>query len=149
MPGVIGYGERITCVRRKRHLRFLRFASVRQHFVEDRADVAAPYKARHAVDLPKDLSLAKLNLRIAGNLYWSPKPARLWQWGCRWRRHVFYDALAGPQRELSLATGGRIAKPAFADAAARDFRLPADHPAIRLGCYPRGAVPGVRLGAMK
>src|ERR1041384_4407286 len=39
MPGVIRYGERVTCIWRERHLRLFRFASVRQHLVEDRADV--------------------------------------------------------------------------------------------------------------
>ena len=39
MPGVVGYRERVTAVRRKRHLCLLRFPPVRQHLVKDRADV--------------------------------------------------------------------------------------------------------------
>src|SRR5438094_5215530 len=39
MPCVVGHGERVTGIGRKRHLRFLWFASVRQHLVKDRADV--------------------------------------------------------------------------------------------------------------
>src|SRR5215813_10295495 len=39
MPGVIGYGERVPGIRRKRHLRLLWFALIRQHLVKDGADV--------------------------------------------------------------------------------------------------------------
>src|SRR5262249_2467738 len=38
MPSVVRYGERVSCIRRKRHLCLLWFPSVRQHFVKDRAD---------------------------------------------------------------------------------------------------------------
>ena len=31
----------------------------------------------------------------------------------------------------------------------RDFRIPADSPALALGAYPKGDVPGVRLGVLK
>ena len=34
------------------------------------------------------------------------------------------------------------------DYLARDFRLPAESPALKMGCYPKGDVPGVKLGTL-
>ena len=40
-------------------------------------------------------------------------------------------------------------EPAFCDPVAGDFRLPAEHPALKLDCYPRSDVPGIRLGVIR
>ncbi len=111
-----------------------------------KADIAAAYKAKDAVDLPDDLSLEALNLELSGNLFWARPWEGLYQWGCSWRRHRRYTDLATLQRELGLEEGSGLVRPAFSDPAAGDYRLPADHPALELGCYPRGEVPGIRLG---
>jgi len=61
-------------------------------------------------------------------------------------RPIVIAADAGAHVTLSGADLLRDAP--FANAAGRDFRLPVDHPAHRNGCYPRGDVPGVRLGTI-
>ena len=103
----------------------------------------ADYKAKGQ---PPGLSLEKLGIRFEKNVYWARAPQGLWLWGCTWRRHKRYASVDAVRKELKLETGSASARPAFADAAALDLRLPADHPAIRMGSYPRGEVPGVRLG---
>jgi len=113
------------------------------------ADIAAAYKAKDAVGVPKDLSLEKLNLKLTNNLLWAAPWEGLYQWGCSWRRHRTYTDLDTLGRELGLEAGSQVTEPAFADPAANDFRLPADHPALKLDCYPRGEVPGVRLGVIQ
>jgi hypothetical protein len=126
-------------------------AAIRQSETDagPKQDVAAEYKAQGAVDGPEDLSLEKLNLQLTGNVFWAEPWQGLYQWGCAWRRHRTYSELDSLTRELGLEVGSRVVEPAFCDPAAGDFRLPADHPALKLGCYPRGEVPGVRLGAIQ
>ena len=63
--------------------------------------------------------------------------------GNRTRRYATLDEV---RRELSLEQGGRIAHFVVKDDLTRDFRVPPDSPALALGAYPRGEVPGVRLG---
>lgn len=110
------------------------------------ADVAAAYGGKGAVDVPSDLSLERLNLKLSGNLFWAEPWEGFYQWGCSWRRHRTYTDLDALRRELGIEDGSRTVKPAFSDPAAGDFRLPADHPALRLGCYPQGEVPVIKLG---
>jgi len=94
-------------------------------------------------------SLKDLHLTFEDNLY-CPGPGQgLFNWGVTWKRHRKYDNLADVRKELSLAEGGKIEAFGVHDYSALDFRVPADSPALRMGCYPRGTVPGVRLGTLR
>ncbi|MBN1420868.1 MAG: right-handed parallel beta-helix repeat-containing protein [Planctomycetes bacterium] len=112
-------------------------------------DIAAPYRAKGAGGVPEDLSLETLRMTLAENLYRAEPWQGLYRWGCPWRRHRTYSDLDRLRRELGLEQGSRIVEPAFIDPARGDFRLPAGHPALVRGCYPRGDVPGLRLGESK
>ena len=80
------------------------------------------------------------------NLYWNAEWQGLCRWGCSWREHRVYDKLEAFQKELGLEQASRFAKPTFLNPSSGDYRLPSGHPAWKLGCYPRGDVPSVRLG---
>jgi parallel beta helix pectate lyase-like protein len=113
------------------------------------ADIAAEYQARQKTGEPTGLTLEKLNLRLAENLYVVEEGQGLFHWGTTWRRHQRYASLEAVRRELKLEQGSLEAPPVFADYAARDFRVPPGSPALKMGCYPRGEVPGVLLGVWK
>lgn len=53
------------------------------------------------------------------------------------------------QEELGLEQGSKLAEFYFNDFSALDFRVPADSPAVKMGCYPQGKVPGVQLGILE
>ena len=98
--------------------------------------------------LPTGLSLEDLKLTFENNLY-RPAPGQgLFHWGVTWKKHSKYESLDAVQRELSLAQNDRVAEFPVADYAALDLRVPADSPAVKMDCYPRGPVPGVLLGAL-
>src|SRR5436190_12888936 len=96
MPGVVGYGKSVTRIRRKRHLRLLRLASVRQHLVEDRADVRRGI-IRRQIKLDGDpfpKTVGMLEDAVAGNV------AR--QDGYRihiYSSEVFSEAVFQPRRQ--------------------------------------------------
>ena len=93
-------------------------------------------------------SLEGLNLTLENNLY-CPGPGQgLFHWGVTWKKHKKYDNLADVQRELSLAQGSKVDAFRVRDYTALDLRVPADSPAVRMGCYPCGTVPGVQLGTL-
>jgi hypothetical protein len=93
----------------------------------------------------KNLSLASLHLNVDKNLY-GPGPGHgLFHWGVTWKQHHKDQDLGTVQKELSLEKEGRVAEFHVRDDSAFDFRLPPASPAIRMNCYPRGSVPGVRL----
>lgn len=97
----------------------------------------------------QNLSLDDLHLTFENNLY-GPGPGQgLFHWGVTWKKHKKYDDLSDVQEELSLAQGSKIEAFSVRDDSAFDFRVPADSPAVRMGCYPRGSVPGVQLGALR
>ena len=74
----------------------------------------------------------------------------LFRWGTTWRRHKLYTDLDAVRSELNLEQASRMAQPGFAAGIlVYDFRVPADSPAVQMGCYPRGDVPGVRMGIRK
>jgi Right handed beta helix region/Chondroitinase B len=94
-------------------------------------------------------SLEDLQLALENNLY-CPGPGQgLFHWGVTWKKHKEYDNLADVQEELTLAQGSTIEAFGVNDCSAFDFRVPADSPAIRMDCYPRGTVPGVQLGTLR
>ncbi|MBI2302101.1 MAG: right-handed parallel beta-helix repeat-containing protein [Armatimonadetes bacterium] len=97
---------------------------------------------------PKGLSLERLKLDLADNLFALKPGARLLQWGCAWRDPAYFERLDEVIRTLGLESGSRVTEAPFADWPSLDLRLPADHPAFAMGCYPQGEVPDVRLGAL-
>lgn len=97
---------------------------------------------------PEGLRLETLRITIDGNLYHAPAGGPLVNWGVTWKRNRSYTTLDGLREELPFESAGRVADPRFADPSARDFRVPADSPAVRMDCYPRGNVPGARLGTL-
>jgi hypothetical protein len=92
------------------------------------------------------LSLDALAIRFEDNVYDARPWQGLFQWGVDWKRHRRYTTLGDVRSELKIESGGRAADVHVEDLPARDFRVPADSPALRMGCYPKGEVPGVQLG---
>lgn len=94
------------------------------------------------------LNLETLAIAFENNLY----DARPWQglfhWGVEWKRHKRYAKLDDVRAELKFENEGQAAEFTVLNDAARDFRVPPDSPALKLGCYPKGEVPGVRLGTV-
>jgi len=110
-------------------------------------DIAAKYKDRDGkTPAPKDLE--SLSLVLDGNLYAIAAPQGLFQWGCSWRDHAKFTDLAKVASELGLEQKGKVVPFIFADYLTRDFRVPADSPALKMGCYPKGEIPGVKLGTL-
>ena len=71
-------------------------------------------------------------------------------WGTAWSRgHRQYSAPGPWQSDLKIDEGSIEAPVVFADPIRLDLRLPADSPAIKMGCYPKGEVPGVVLGVYR
>lgn len=98
--------------------------------------------------LPEGLTLEDLAFTMGGNLF-AVKPGQpLYQWGCLWDPFRRYESIAEINEALSLEQGSQLGRLEFADWATLDLRVPKDSPAITMGCYPRGEVPGVRLGVI-
>ena len=100
---------------------------------------------------PDALHLEKLNLVMDGNVYFAAPGQKLFQWGCLFAdfSRKVYDELSVVTAELGLEKGSRIHEPAFAgNGLTLDFRLPTGSPALAMGCYPEGSVPGVWLGPL-
>lgn len=94
------------------------------------------------------LSLEKLKLTFGNNLYAAQPWQGLFHWGVPWKRHRKYATLDEVRSELKLENGIAAAEFRFGDFLTRDFRVPADSPALKMGCYPKGDVPGVTLGTL-
>jgi hypothetical protein len=112
-------------------------------------DLAADYQAQRKDVAPAGLSLEKLDLVFEGNFYAAHPGQGLFHWGPEWDRHKKYTTLDDVRAELKLETGRVAESLAFANPHARDYRLPPDNPALKQGCYPRGDVPGTKLGALQ
>jgi hypothetical protein len=98
---------------------------------------------------PGGLTLEKLSITVDHNLYsahpWQP----LFIWGVEWKRHKAYDRLDDVRSGLGLETGSQVVELTFANIHARDFRVPAESPALTLGCYPKGEIPGACRGILR
>ncbi len=93
-------------------------------------------------------SLEALKLTFENNLY-SPGPGQgLFDWGVTWKKNKRYESLDTVRQELSLDGGSKVAQFHAEDFSALDLRIPPDSPAVVMGCYPQGTVPGVRIGAL-
>jgi len=92
------------------------------------------------------LSLEKLKLTLRDNLYFAGPGAELFNWGVTWKKNKRYQSLEQVQDELGLEQGSKLAELMLNDFSALDFRVPAGSPAVKMKCYPKGAIPGVKLG---
>jgi hypothetical protein len=95
------------------------------------------------------LSLEKLKLTLRENLYFAAPGAELFNWGVTWKKNKRYQSLEQVQEELGLEQDSKLAEFAVNDFSAMDFRVPADSPAVKMGCYPQGRIPGVKLGIVQ
>jgi hypothetical protein len=95
---------------------------------------------------PEGMTLEDLALTLRHNLFAAKPGQHLYQWGCSWAPHKLYDTLSAVSEALGLEQESRAAEVRFADWAELDLRVPADSPLLARNCYPRGEVPGVRLG---
>ena len=57
-----------------------------------------------------------------------------------------YKSLEEVRKDLKFEENGKIMNPQFADWKKLDLRVPKDSPLIKMGCYPQGRIPGVKLG---
>jgi len=98
---------------------------------------------------PSGLALADLKLNLRDNIY-CPGPGQgLFNWGVTWKRHKKYLDLETMHRELSLGRGSRVVDIGIKNFHKLDLRVLMDNPVIKMQCYPKGNVPGVRLGKYK
>lgn len=111
-------------------------------------DIARDYNAKDKSGEPSGLSLETLHLVFANNLYAAQDGQGIFNWGVTWKRHKMYGTPDAVRRELKLEQGSVLASFVFNDYLTRDFRVPPDSPALRMNCYPRGEVPGARLGVL-
>ncbi|HLX59840.1 MAG TPA: right-handed parallel beta-helix repeat-containing protein [Planctomycetota bacterium] len=113
-------------------------------------DIAAPYQAREKAGAPTGLTLETLKLTFESNLYFAAPGNGFFNWGTAWQKHEKYAGIEDVRKALNLENAGsQSADPRFADFPQRDLRVPADSPAVKLGCYPKGDVPGVKLGLIE
>jgi hypothetical protein len=89
-----------------------------------------------------------LSLTFEDNLYCPGPGQELFHWGVPWKGHKRYDNLDKVRQELSLDQHSEVVEFHVKDSAGFDLRVPADSPAVKMDCYPRGAIPDVRLGPL-
>ena len=105
-----------------------------------------PKKMQSKSESATGMSLESLALHLSQNLYAADPGRQLLHWGTSWRRNKAYVSLDQVREELGMEGGSITAAIEIKDYASRDFRVAPGSPAIKLGCYPKGEVPGVRLG---
>ena len=94
---------------------------------------------------PKGLYLEKLNFTINGNVCWGAETVPL----MTWKGLLSYQNLKELRAGEGFEKDGVMLDPQFADAKNIDLRVPADSPVIKMGCYPKGEVPRVKLGVIQ
>jgi parallel beta-helix repeat protein len=97
---------------------------------------------------PAGLSLEDLHLAFEDNLLWPGPGQGLFNWGVTWKKHKQYENLDEVRKDLLIDRRSQVAEFHVEDYARLDLRVPADSPAMKMDCYPRGSVPGVRLGTL-
>jgi hypothetical protein len=110
------------------------------------ADIAGRYNAKDDHRQPTGLSLKKLNLRFADNVYFADVGQGGFEWGVAWSHHKSYARLADFQTGLGIDHDSRVIEPAFANFSALDLRLAPEAMGRLKPDYPQGTVPGVVLG---
>ena len=78
------------------------------------------------------------------NVYWGGDNVPLMQWGNLLTYQNLKDLRAGEGFEKD----GVMLDPQFADWKNLDLRVAADSPLLKMGCYPKGEVPRVKLGVI-
>jgi len=111
-------------------------------------DLAADYLTKDTAGGPVGLTLETLKITFENNIYCAQPWQGLFHWGAEWKRHKKYAKLEDVQSELKLESGSQAVDFKVEDYLARDFRVPAESPALKMGCYPKGDVPGVKLGTL-
>jgi hypothetical protein len=109
-------------------------------------DIAGAYGIKSDKGQPTGITLEKLRLKFAGNVYFADPGQGWFVWGVTWSKHERFATLAQFQAALGIDTGSRVINPAFVTVDAADFRLSRDAMKDIEPCYPRGPVPGVLLG---
>lgn len=109
-------------------------------------DIAAPYAAKTGAGQPLGLTLESLRLRFQNNVYFAAPGQGWFAWGPTWSRHAKYSSLPEFQTALGIDAESRCLDPNFADFDQLDLRLSATAGSLIESCYPRGTVPGIRLG---
>lgn len=94
------------------------------------------------------ISLEDLHLDMSHNIYATQDDQPLFIWGASWLPHVTYSSIAAVQHALKLEEGSRVTRLPFRDIAKRDYRLPLKKHSLLKQSYPRGEVPGARLGSL-
>lgn len=121
-------------------------AATKTELAKPARDLAAGYQAKGKSGQPVGLSLEKLAISIDSNIYGARPWQGLFHWGVDWKRHKKYATLPELRTELKYEKEGQNVPMQFERFAARDLRLSSDSPAFAAGCYPKGEVPGVKLG---
>jgi hypothetical protein len=111
-------------------------------------DLAADDLTKESAGGPMGLTLEALKFTLENNIYYAQPWQGLFLWGAEWKRHKTYATLQDVRSELKLEYGSQTADFLVADYLARDFRVPAESLALKMDCYPRGDVPGVKLGIL-
>jgi hypothetical protein len=124
-------------------------AAMQERADNDKGQTARDSAANGPAGRPAGLNLAALKISFENNLYFARPWQGLFVWGVGWKRHKAYGTLDDVRSELKLEYGSQTADLAVADYPLRDFRVPAQSLALKQGCYPKGDVPGVRLGILK
>lgn len=120
--------------------------------IDDQRHLPRTMQDASAVEASKDerqptgLALEDLKLGHHDNLFCAAPGQGLFDWGVRPRKILRYATLDEVRGELDLESSSEVVEPGFADITIRDFRVPADSPLLKKGCYPQGDVPGVKLG---
>lgn len=116
--------------------------------VSDESHWPVPLQSARVQNESPPLSLESLKLDLSANVYCPTAGADLFCWGASWNRHEKFQSLEDVRNRLGLENASVVKEISF-DVDARDFRLPANLGAALEANYPRGDVPGVRLGVMK
>ncbi|NWG12507.1 MAG: hypothetical protein HXY20_03120 [Acidobacteria bacterium] len=97
---------------------------------------------------PRGLSLESLNLKMEDNLYAAGDGHDIFIWGARAKSPRVYSSLDAVRKELNLEQGSVLGDFACRNLSALDFRVQADSPAVKMGCYPKGTIPGAKIGIL-
>jgi hypothetical protein len=119
-------------------------ALVKSAVLTDETRLAQEYMDKMAVSGQGPLYLELLNFVINGNVYWGGDNVPLMRWGTL----LTYQNLADLRAGAGFEKDGAVLDPQFADWKNLDLRVPADSPLLKMGCYPKGEVPGVKLGTI-
>lgn len=114
------------------------------HSIDPMVLAAKDYQARDEQGQPVGLSLEKLNIKVDNNFYWGGTVPDLYQWG-----DLKFQTLDQVKENLKFEENGKIIDPQFADWKNLDLRVRKESPLLKLGCYPQGEIPGVKLGIIR